>query len=93
MYLIIFNLFDMTYINYMSYLCIVIIKTTTMKAEIGKYHILHSHNMWEIFQYNSISEKGTSSTYIMDCVEFSDAIKNIYRLNGWGEPKNITKRF
>jgi len=49
--------------------------------------------MWSIYQYTSVNENGSIAQHIEDYGYYEDAVRAIYRLNGWGEPKNITKRF
>ena len=34
-----------------------------------------------------------SATRVESYDKFEDAVRETYRLNGWGEPKNIVKRF
>lgn len=64
-----------------------------MKAKVGLYHFCHKRNMWSIYQYITVTETGSIARHIEDYGYFEDAVKAVYRLNGWGEPKNITKRF
>lgn len=64
-----------------------------MRAKVGLYHFCRHRGTWGIFQYTSVSETGSQSSHISNCFNFESALKETYRLNGWGEPKNITKRF
>ena len=60
-----------------------------MKAEIGKYHFGRRFNYWVIWQRETLY----SSTRIKDVETYEDAVREVYRLNGWGEPKAIKKNF
>lgn len=62
-----------------------------MKAEVGKYKFGRHRNNWGIWQWNSVTETGASATFIKDVFSYEDAVREVYRLNGWGEPKNIKR--
>ena len=64
-----------------------------MKEEVGKYYFGRHRRSWGIWQYDMVSETGASARFIKDVLSFEDAVKEIYKLNGWGEPKNIRKSF
>lgn len=61
--------------------------------KVGQFHFCRHRGGWGIFQYTLVSETGSQSSHITSCVDFESALKETYRLNGWGEPKSITKRF
>lgn len=64
-----------------------------MKSRVGLYHFCRHRGVWGIFQYILVSETGSHSSHISNCCNFESALKETYRLNGWGEPQNITQRF
>lgn len=63
-----------------------------MKARVGLYHVSRNKGSWGVFLYTMVTETSTYSDKIEGYAEFEDAIKASYRLNGWNEPKNISKR-
>ena len=64
-----------------------------MKEEVGKYYFGRHRRSWGIWQYDMVSETGASARFIKDVFSFEDAVKEIYKLNGWGEPKQIRRSF
>ena len=62
-----------------------------MKAKVGLYRFGRHRSMWGIWQYDSVTENGASAIFVKDVATFEEAVKEVYRLNGWGEPKNIKK--
>ena len=50
-----------------------------------RYSFGRSYNNWGIWD--------ASGTKIMTVYTFEEAIRETYRLNGWGEPKTIKRRF
>ena len=68
-------------------------KGTTMKAEVGKYKFGRHRNNFGIWQYDYVSETGASARFIKDVFSYEEAVKEVYRLNGWGEPKQIRRSY
>ena len=64
-----------------------------MKAEVGKYKFGRHRNNWGIWQWNSVTETGASATFIKDVFSYEDAVREVYRLNGWGEPKSVKREY
>jgi len=66
-----------------------------MKAKVGLHFFGRSHNSWCVWVYNIVNEETgfSSSNKVAHCCTFEEAIKTTYQLNGWGEPKNITRKF
>lgn len=64
-----------------------------MKAEIGKYKFGRHRHHWGIWQYDYVSETGSSARFIKDVFSYEEAVREVYRLNGWGEPKYIKRVF
>ena len=64
-----------------------------MKAEVGKYKFGRHYNLWGIWQYDWVSETGASTRFVKDVYSYDEAVREVYRLNGWGEPKSIKRVF
>ena len=66
-----------------------------MKAKIGMYFFCRKRNYWGIYQYDTVNEQtgATSASHIDDTYDYEDAVKIVYNLNGWVEPKHITRKF
>ena len=64
-----------------------------MKAEIGKYHFGRRFDYFTIRQWDYVGAYGTTSRRIKDVDTYAEAVRETYRLNGWGEPKSITRKF
>ena len=64
-----------------------------MKAQVGQYKFGRYRNRWAIWQYDMVSEIGASARFIKDVFTYNEAVIEVYRLNGWGEPKSIRRSF
>ena len=64
-----------------------------MKAEVGKYMFGRHRRCFGIWQYDWVSETGSSARFIKDVRSYEEAVIEVYRLNGWGEPKQIRRSF
>ena len=62
-----------------------------MQAKVGRYFFGRHYRVWGIWQWDYVSETGSSAKHIKDVMTYEDAVREIYRLNGWGEPKYIKK--
>ena len=62
-----------------------------MKARVGLYKFGRHRNFWGIWQYDWVSETGSSATFVKDVFSYEEAVREVYRLNGWGEPKYIKR--
>ena len=62
-----------------------------MKAQVGLYKFGRHRNWWGIWQYDSVTDTGTSARFIKDVRTYEEAVREVYRLNGWGEPKYIKR--
>ena len=65
----------------------------TMKAEVGKYYFGRHRSMWGLWQYDWVSETGSTARFVKDVRSNEEAVVEVYRLNGWGEPKQIRRSF
>ena len=64
-----------------------------MKAEVGKYYFGRHRSMWGLWQYDWVSETGSTARFVKDVRSYEEAVVEVYRLNGWGEPKQIRRSF
>ena len=64
-----------------------------MKPEVGKYKFGRHRSKWGIWQWDSVTERGSSARFIKDVSTYEEAVREVYRLNGWGEPKQIRRSF
>jgi len=66
-----------------------------MKAEVGKFFFGRHRSLFGIWCYDSVNvETGASSAvFVKDCFTYEEAVREMYSLNGWGMPKNITRKF
>ena len=64
-----------------------------MKAEVGKYKFGRHRSMWGIWQWDLVTETGSSARFVKDVYSYEEAVREVYRLNGWGEPKQIRRSF
>lgn len=66
-----------------------------MKAKVGLHFFGRLRSGWGIWCYDSVNEEtgGTSAYKVADCYTYEEAVKKMYSLNGWGEPKYIRKQF
>ena len=64
-----------------------------MKAQVGLYKFGRHYSHWAIWQYDWVSETGASARFVKDVFTYEEAVREVYRLNGWGEPKSIKRVF
>lgn len=64
-----------------------------MKAEVGKYKFGRHRSMWAIWQWDSVTEKGSTARFVKDVRTYEEAVTEVYRLNGWGVSKQIRRSF
>ena len=64
-----------------------------MKAEVGKYKFGRHRSMWAIWQWDSVTENGSTARFVKDVRTYEEAVTEVYRLNGWGGPKQIRRIF
>lgn len=60
-----------------------------MAAQIGTYFFGRHYRAWGIWQH----ETSNTASHVKDVYSYEEAVKEVYRLNGWGEPKKIYKRY
>lgn len=59
-----------------------------MVTKDGQYYYAPHRRMWGVWQYRDHGNGCGSGTFYNDYPTKEDARKEVYRLNGWGEPKN-----
>ena len=64
-----------------------------MAKTVGTYYFGRHRSQWGIWMVESISNGVTMSCFIKDVFSYEDAVKETYRLNGWGEPKRIIRKY
>ena len=65
-----------------------------MKPTVNKFYFERFRGTWGIFQWTSITDNGIiTSSHIQNELTYEDAVTTMYRLNGWGTPKNIKRQF
>jgi hypothetical protein len=64
-----------------------------MKAQVGQYTLGRHRNVWGIWQYDMVSETGSSAVFVKDVYSYEEAVREVYRLNGWGVPKQIRRSY
>lgn len=55
-----------------------------MQAKVGRYFFGRHYRVWGIWQWDYVSETGSSAKHIKDVMTYEDAVREMYRLNGWG---------
>ena len=68
-------------------------KEINMKAQVGQYTFGRHRSLWGIWQWDSVTETGSSAIFIKDVCSYEEAVREVYRLNGWGQPKYIKRKF
>jgi hypothetical protein len=46
-----------------------------------------------LWQYEWISEIGSTARFVKDVRSYEEAVREVCRLNGWGKPKYIKRVF
>lgn len=57
-----------------------------MKAILGQYHYAPHRRSWGVWQYDWVSETGTSARFIKDFCTKEEAREYVWKMNGWGKP-------
>ena len=64
-----------------------------MTKTVGTYYLGRHRSMWGIWMVKSISNGVTFGAFIKDVRSYEDAVRTIYALNGWGEPRNVVRKY
>lgn len=64
-----------------------------MAEQVGRYQFTKRRCYWIIWQCVSADETTATLVKLKDVYSYEEAVRETYRLNGWGEPKVIKKSF
>lgn len=64
-----------------------------MANKVGTYYFKKLRSHWGIWMVKRINNGVTMAVFIKDVFTYEDAVKTTYALNGWGEPKSITRKY
>lgn len=64
-----------------------------MAPKVGQYKFQRHYRVWAIYVIDSICNGTMTSAFVKSVATYEDAVKETYRLNGWGEPKRIYKKY
>lgn len=66
-----------------------------MKPEVGKYKFGRHRNHWGIYRYVVVHDDGHGyqAEFIKDVDTYEEAVREMYRLNGWKVPEKIVKKW
>ena len=69
------------------------LNSNDMALKVGTFHFGRHRRVWGIWVCESSNNGVTMSQFVKDVCSYEDAVRETYRLNGWGEPKRINKKF
>ena len=64
-----------------------------MKAKVGQYFFGREYGIFGIWVYEEVNEKGTRASKVDNACTFEEALRKTYQLNGWAQPKTITRKY
>ncbi len=64
-----------------------------MAKTVGTYYFGRYYRNWGIWVVVSVENGVTMADKVKTVSSYEDAVKETYRLNGWGEPKRIIRKF
>lgn len=64
-----------------------------MGVQVGQYTFGRHRNLWGIWKNTQVNENGCCAEFVKDVSTYEDVVREVYRLNGWPEPKKIYRRF
>ena len=64
-----------------------------MAGRVGKYQFSKRRCYWIIWQCVSADETTATLLKVKDVFSYEEAVREVYRLNGWGAPKYIKRAF
>lgn len=64
-----------------------------MTAKVGKYHFGRHRSTWGIWVVKETCNGAVMSCFFQKAFTYEEAVRETYRLNGWGEPKRIYKKY
>jgi hypothetical protein len=63
-----------------------------MVKSVGSYFFKKYHSNWGIWQIENLTN-GMSAIFIKSVFSYEDAVKETYKMNGWGEPQRISRKY
>ena len=64
-----------------------------MAKTVGTYYFHRHYSSWGIWVVISNNNGVTMGEHVKDVRTYEDAVKETYRMNGWGEPKHIVRKY
>ena len=64
-----------------------------MKPEVGKYYVCRRMCGFGVFVWDHVSEHGSLGHGVAHFGSYEQAVREMYRLNGWKQPDKIYKRY
>lgn len=64
-----------------------------MNAQVGQYKFGRHRNVWGIWRYMVVNESGNCAEFVKDVLTYNDAVREVYHLNGWAQPRKIYRKF
>lgn len=58
------------------------------KQKVGQYHYSRRFTSWAVWKCIEVNERGASFSKVASFATRDEARNEVYRLNGWGTPKN-----
>ena len=64
-----------------------------MTKKVGTYYFSRHRSQWGIYLVTLVTATTMEADHIEDVVTYEQAVRETYRLNGWGTPKNIVRKY
>ena len=64
-----------------------------MAKSVGTYYFGKHYRNWGIWVVVSNVNGITMGEHVKDVTSYENAVRETYRLNGWGEPTRINKKY
>jgi hypothetical protein len=64
-----------------------------MAKAVGTYYFGRHYSSWGIWVVVYSNNGSVVGEHVKDVRTYEDAVKETYRMNGWGEPKSIVRKY
>jgi hypothetical protein len=65
-----------------------------MTAQVGKHYVGRYHSAFAVWQWDSVDENGGTSAHKVQMFwEYEEAVREMYRLNGWKQPEKMYRKY
>ena len=64
-----------------------------MAKTVGTYYFGRHYRNWGIWVVVYSNNGSVIGEHVKDVRTYEDAVKETYRMNGWGEPKHIVRKY